>query len=216
MTSRKRAFTMQDSLPVRRPGEQERHCRFCGGVVKRPRLTFCSEACVEQWTLRSRPALARQRVEERDRGVCAVCGVDCRQIERLAERLCLLAHGAWRVAYGGVQTSHGIDDLAIGARPSCWHRYPSAAKAAVWLDWLQHLCLWWFGCWVRIGWSGITGPHLWEADHIVPVVEGGGASRDSNPLDNLRTLCRHCHRQETRALAARRAAARKKQLELLP
>jgi 5-methylcytosine-specific restriction enzyme A len=213
--SHKRAFTMQDSLPVKRPGETERHCRFCGGIVKPPRLTFCSQACVDQWTLRSRPAEARRQVEKRDRGICAVCGVDTLQIERIAELLCLLAHGAWRIAYGGVQKSYGVADSALGPRPANWHRYPSAAKAVLWLDWLQHMCLWWFGCWVRIGRSGITGPHLWEADHIVPVVEGGGASRDVDPLANLRTLCRHCHKAETRALAARRAAARKKQREPL-
>ncbi|HJX65922.1 MAG TPA: HNH endonuclease, partial [Polyangia bacterium] len=80
--------------------------------------------------------------------------------------------------------------------------------------WLQYMCLWWFGCWVRIGYSGITGPHLWEADHIVPVVEGGGASREADPLANLRTLCRHCHKAETRALAARRAATRRQQMAL--
>ena len=214
MPSTKRAWTMQDSLPVKRPGETERHCRFCGGVVARPRLTFCSQECVDKWTLRSRPQDARWAVERRDRGVCAICGVDCRQIERLAERLYLLANGAWRLACGGVQTSHAIDDSVIGPRPSNWHRYPSAEKAAVWLNWLQHCCLWWFGCWVRIGRIGIIGSHLWEADHIVPVVEGGGASRDIDPLANLRTLCRHCHRAETRALAARRARARNRQVDL--
>ena len=45
----------------------------------------------------------------------------------------------------------------------------------------------------------------WQADHIKPVVEGGG----SCGLENLRTLCTTCHRVETKALAARRAAARK-------
>ena len=42
---------------------------------------------------------------------------------------------------------------------------------------------------------------LWEMDHIVPVVEGGG----SCGLDNLRTLCVACHRKETAKLAKRRA-----------
>jgi len=45
----------------------------------------------------------------------------------------------------------------------------------------------------------------WEADHIVPVVEGGGGCG----LENIRTLCVPCHRRETAALAARRAAARR-------
>lgn len=40
---------------------------------------------------------------------------------------------------------------------------------------------------------------LWDADHIVPVVEGGGEC----DLANLRTLCLICHRRETLALRAR-------------
>jgi 5-methylcytosine-specific restriction endonuclease McrA len=48
----------------------------------------------------------------------------------------------------------------------------------------------------------LHGRHLWEADHIRPVVEGGGACG----LENLRTLCVRCHKVETARLAARRAA----------
>lgn len=47
---------------------------------------------------------------------------------------------------------------------------------------------------------------LWDADHVVPVVLGGGEC----DLDNLRTLCLKCHREGTaklrRALEARRQA----------
>lgn len=48
-------------------------------------------------------------------------------------------------------------------------------------------------------------PHLWEADHELPVIEGGGGC----DLDNYRTLCLQCHRAETKALAARRAKTRR-------
>jgi 5-methylcytosine-specific restriction endonuclease McrA len=41
---------------------------------------------------------------------------------------------------------------------------------------------------------------LWDADHIVPVVEGGGEC----DLDNLRTLCLRCHKEATRELRERR------------
>lgn len=44
---------------------------------------------------------------------------------------------------------------------------------------------------------------LWDADHIVPVSEGGGEC----DLDNIRTLCLKCHRKATSALRERRAAA---------
>jgi len=50
---------------------------------------------------------------------------------------------------------------------------------------------------------------FWEADHIVPLCEGG-----TNVLDNLRTLCICCHKSETAALAKRRAARRRQQLSL--
>lgn len=42
---------------------------------------------------------------------------------------------------------------------------------------------------------------LWDADHILPVTEGGGEC----DLDNLRTLCLRCHREATRRLRERLA-----------
>lgn len=45
----------------------------------------------------------------------------------------------------------------------------------------------------------------WDADHIVPVVEGGGEC----DLDNYRTLCIPCHKEATKELAARRAEKRR-------
>lgn len=40
---------------------------------------------------------------------------------------------------------------------------------------------------------------LWDADHILPVAEGGGQC----DLDNLRTLCLLCHRDATARLRER-------------
>ena len=47
--------------------------------------------------------------------------------------------------------------------------------------------------------------HLWQADHITPVAEGGGECG----IENYRTLCTACHKAETTALAKRMAKARK-------
>jgi hypothetical protein len=53
-------------------------------------------------------------------------------------------------------------------------------------------------------WYSARRCNWWEADHTVPLVEGG-----TNTLENLRTLCVRCHSRETKALAARRAQARR-------
>jgi len=50
--------------------------------------------------------------------------------------------------------------------------------------------------------------HLWQADHIMPVIEGGGECT----LDNMRTLCTACHKAETAALVSRRAFEKRKPL----
>jgi 5-methylcytosine-specific restriction endonuclease McrA len=48
-------------------------------------------------------------------------------------------------------------------------------------------------------WSLRGRKTLWDADHIVPVAEGGGEC----DLDNMRTLCLKCHRVRTAELRAR-------------
>jgi len=45
---------------------------------------------------------------------------------------------------------------------------------------------------------------LWEADHIIAVVEGGGEC----DLENIQTLCLRCHRKKTKQLRERRRLSR--------
>lgn len=65
----------------------------------------------------------------------------------------------------------------------------------------------------RHGWSGpyavdcaYSARSLWDADHIVPVVEGGGGCG----LEGYRTLCVPCHLKATAELRARLSAKRKR------
>jgi 5-methylcytosine-specific restriction protein A len=51
----------------------------------------------------------------------------------------------------------------------------------------------------RWGLTSLNRKTLWDADHIVPVAEGGGEC----DLDNIRTLCLVCHREQTRELRKR-------------
>jgi 5-methylcytosine-specific restriction protein A len=50
------------------------------------------------------------------------------------------------------------------------------------------------------GLTRMSRKSLWDADHIVPVVEGGGEC----DLSNIRTLCLRCHNQVTLDLRKRR------------
>ena len=51
-------------------------CRACGVEVPSRRRTFCSGSCADDWSVRNNPGLMRKRVFQRDKGVCAICGVD--------------------------------------------------------------------------------------------------------------------------------------------
>ena len=55
---------------------ERRVCRWCSLPVPKPRRTFCSEFCVDEWKLRTDPGYMRERVLARDKGICAMCGLD--------------------------------------------------------------------------------------------------------------------------------------------
>jgi len=159
-------------------------CRQCHVEVPQGRRTFCSDACVHEWKLRSDPGYARVRLYERDRGVCAVCGLDTRalvqKIEREWDRARAKQHlteeqyihdWAYRLTHGQDITLEKI----LKKYKIPMHR-----------------------------WCGSRSMGIWDADHITPVIEGGGECG----LDNFRSLCLGCHRGETTKLAGRRAKER--------
>jgi 5-methylcytosine-specific restriction endonuclease McrA len=123
-------------------------CRWCNLEVPARRFTFCSDFCVHEWKLRTDPGYLREKVFERDRGVCAHCAIDT------------------RAAFIDLKRARGTHRLRMLAR---W------------------------------GLKRLNRQTLWDADHIVPVVEGGGEC----DLANIRTLCLLCHRQETAKLRER-------------
>ena len=109
------------------------------------RFTFCGDTCVHNWKLRTDPGYLRAQVFLRDRGVCALCGVDTEALRKNKRKLDFNARRQFEKDWGGRR-------------------------------------------------------NLWDADHIVPVVEGGGEC----DLSNIRSLCLKCHREVTSALRARR------------
>ena len=170
---------------------QPGRCSWCGTTeLPKGRQSWCSQRCVDEYLSRSSSAHIRRRVYERDRGICALCGCDAnveytrwrdrrREVAHLADRL--VAQSRWDLVWDGREMV--FRDTKYPDAPAVRRfRARLFAKYAP-------------GRWTS---GRSTG---WDADHIVPVVEGGGQCG----LDNYRTLCHPCHKDETAKLAGRRA-----------
>jgi len=204
----KRAMSLGYHQPVDDPAL--RTCRWCGGPVPAGRRSWCSQECVHEGLMRAQPGYARRKVFERDHGVCSACGLDCARLERIAERLALLASAElyYSTVTGQVLLSHCAQQDPIELRP-----HPAAERRGRDLEVLLAILSLWAGHDLRDRnrWP-YDAPRklkhsLWQADHITPVVEGGGGCG----LDNLRTMCTRCHHAETAALAHRRAVSKRRQ-----
>lgn len=150
---------------------QRGECTWCGGQVKKPRVFWCSSACITEFNMRCSPAVIGSEVDRRDKGICAICGTDTKETKK-----------AWRELYRALESLHLLD------MPH--RRY-----------WDYRKC--------PCGLCGTLREHrdltTTEADHIIPVVEGGGLCG----LDGYRSLCVRCHKAETAKLAARMKQKRK-------
>jgi len=184
--------------PTTRDPEGRRLCRWCRALVPRGRRWWCSAGCVTAYRIRSDPGFARARVHERDRGICAICGTDT---EAEGARLTGLLAGLGTE----VSTELSWEPVArtLHGPLAAWLGLP-AQSLSPFRDWPDR-DPWPATLWIR--WR-VEIP--WEADHVTPVIEGGGECG----LDGYRTLCLPCHRRETAALARRRARARSRQTTL--
>lgn len=70
-----------DKMP--RGPNGRRLCRWCSTEVPKGRISFCSEACVTEFTIRRSPTSARNHVFRRDKGICAACGMDTEKFRRV-------------------------------------------------------------------------------------------------------------------------------------
>lgn len=165
----------------------------CGRPVPKGRHRWHSQECVERWLDINDPTRIRQKLWERDRGICAMCGCDADK-----------EYAAWSA---GCREAWELAQWLTGHRGIPWEIRKTLTPAEeahdrdrIYKRWKPP------GNWTH---GRKTG---WDADHIVPVVEGGGLCG----LENYRTLCHPCHKQVTKELAARRAATRKSSMPTLP
>lgn len=180
----KRYLTSRD-LPYRGKGPNGRGvCRWCGVEVEPPRRSWCSDDCVGEYLSRSSAAPLRNACHARDKGVCALCGCDTEKVRRVFR--------AAVEAYCRTKAPRMFEKPGYG-----FALYAAAGLARPVFD-----------LFIGLGWSRSrlqNSDTLWDADHVTPVVEGGGQCGE----ENVRTLCLPCHKAETKALAARRAKQRR-------
>jgi hypothetical protein len=117
-------------------------CRQCGTEVPKGRRTFCGDACVESWRVRTDPAFLRNLVWKRDRGRCAVCGLSCKNLEKsLAQVRQVLARLGHSRVYGSLRKALGVKN-----RHTLWDadhvRAVVEGGGECGLENMQTLCLW--------------------------------------------------------------------------
>ena len=149
-------------------------CRYvrCRREVSRPAMHFCGPPCVHGHKLLTDPGYLRDQVHARDHGVCAACRADT---DAILTDLRKREREAARAEGARVKRSRQR------ALP------PAFAELLRQLGYPEHR---------------YRGGSLWDADHVLPVAQGGGEC----DLANMQTLCCPCHRRKSGV--QRRAAAK--------
>lgn len=176
------------SLPYPKDENGKPLCRWCRGPLSGRRTSWCSDKCVTEYKDRYDSAHQRRQVSKRDRGRCSSCSLDTKAFREELKQAYFKAMRE-RDVTPNWQDEYYIHTSILEKTPSCMallEKHGFTLKD------------------VSFGGHGMSD--FWDMDHILPVVHGGGGTG----LENLRTLCKACHRRETKALAASRAAARKK------
>lgn len=228
--------------PTKCPETGRPLCRWCRQPVPKGRKTWCSQACVDDALIRCQPAYARRKVEERDKGVCAVCGRDTARIENTLRRLGNIARDGLtayeRTAIRASKRYHidrrrlhdvcmaGVTSIEFAAMTerqrataTRWNSVVEVTESEQRVRKVHKRMMRLFRArldrmareLIREGFDGVcarTGRvnrSMWDADHIIPVVKGGGGCG----LENYASLCQPCHKAKTAKMAADRAAERK-------
>lgn len=72
----KRTMKYSVAFPPKKDEEGRYLCRWCGKVLSGRATSFCSKECRDEALIRCWPSHARNLVFQRDKGICAACGLD--------------------------------------------------------------------------------------------------------------------------------------------
>lgn len=152
-------------------------CRVCDLPLPSHRRGFCTDECRDLYYVATSTDFLRFKVFERDHGICAACEQDCDVLE---------------------QRTWGFSTMQKLPRKK-QHRDALTRHHSQRTEMVKAL--------ITNGYARLVSNHprtLWEADHIVPLTDGGTFG-----LDNLQTLCQPCHIEKTADEARWRTKRRK-------
>lgn len=171
----------------------------CPQLVPKGRHNWASGECYD----RANPSAMRFRVQERDKGVCAKCGIDTIRLRARARK--------WKHLYRSDLDSNNI---RFWTKNGGWTFDRELWERAnrIYQKWRQKLYRAAENRRNRLALAGwdLTRETWWDSDHILAVWEGGGLC----PLSNYQTLCLLCHKAKTKEDAARRAKERREKKKL--
>ncbi|MEM7386617.1 MAG: HNH endonuclease signature motif containing protein [Verrucomicrobiota bacterium] len=166
----------------------------CGRKPTGRRKHWFSEECHTQWSIENRPAAFRKAVRDRDKTVCAECGVNTNQERSKISKQALQSLGLTKIPELWIKAPDGeswIDNREVYTRYIDRANQLAAVQGwpPVWVPSTNH----------RYG-REYRRNTWWQADHIVEYAEEG-----PNTLANAQTLCSICHAKKTAAYARERS-----------
>lgn len=141
-------------------------CRQCQTEVPKGRRTFCSQPCIDLWMVRTGSGMEKF-IKKRDKGICALCGLDCEALKKKLREMSKLPS----IPDIKFEASDYADNFTLtDAARAKWDQHHKAKQEAyqkaserVRAFKVEH-CI------------PQHRNRLWDIDHIVPVIEGGGAA----------------------------------------
>jgi 5-methylcytosine-specific restriction protein A len=121
-------------------------CRLCKSPCPENERQWCSEVCLRQYLTMSDGSYVRAQLFERDRGICANCGVNAAQMDAALSRL------KDDLLHPLLMTIHPM--IVITFQAEGWNNIKLRGRGSYS--------------------DAITFTSCWEADHIQAVSDGGG------------------------------------------
>lgn len=88
--------------PVKKDADGNRLCRWCRKPVGK-RRSYCGKPCLKEVDIRCSAGMLRHHTKERDKGVCAECGLDTSKLKRIMDHA---ARSYYEIRHGIGTTDH--------------------------------------------------------------------------------------------------------------